>query len=73
MDPISQGLVGATFSQVPVKKNFMLPAAILGFVSGIAADLDVFFVSNNELILLSILDQSYYLFQFSISFIKNFI
>ncbi len=48
MDPISQGLVGATFSQVPVKKNFMLPAAILGFVSGIAADLDVFFVSKND-------------------------
>lgn len=49
MDPISQGVVGASFSQSTVKKTVNLKiATILGFLSGMAPDLDVLIRSEND-------------------------
>ena len=48
MDPISQGVIGATFAQQTTKKNTVLLASLLGFLSGLAPDLDVFIRSNQD-------------------------
>ena len=46
MDPITQGLVGATASQLVSPRKQKLSAAGLGVASGMAADLDVLFKSS---------------------------
>jgi inner membrane protein len=46
MDPISQGVIGATFSQSFFRRKKILPVGIAGAISGMAADLDVFIRSS---------------------------
>ena len=48
MDPLSQGLVGAAASQSFSKRNEMFAASVVGFLSGMAADLDVFIRSEHD-------------------------
>lgn len=42
MDPVTHGLIGASASQSVVSKEQLRPAAIIGLVSAMLADLDVF-------------------------------
>ena len=48
MDPITQGAFGASFSQSFSKKNHILWAGLLGFLSGMTPDLDVFIRSDTD-------------------------
>lgn len=49
MDPISQGVLGAAVSQSVVKeKGHMLPAFIMGWLAGMAADLDILIQSASD-------------------------
>lgn len=48
MDPLSQGVVGASASQVLAKPGQFRVAALLGFLSGLAPDLDVLIRSGND-------------------------
>lgn len=48
MDPLTQGVVGATFSQQPTNKKTILLATLLGFLSGLAPDLDIFIRSEHD-------------------------
>ena len=48
MDPITQGLVGASLSQSVCKKQDLMAAGILGILAGMAADLDVLIRSAND-------------------------
>lgn len=42
MDPVTHGLIGASASQSVVSKEQLRPAAIIGLISAMLADLDVF-------------------------------
>ena len=48
MDPLTQGVVGVTASQLVAKRSQKLIAAALGFFSGMAADLDVLIKSETD-------------------------
>jgi len=48
MDPLSQAVVGASCAQVFSNKKHFISATILGFLAGMAADLDVFIRSNED-------------------------
>lgn len=48
MDPLTQGVLGATASQVVSNSREKILASILGFFSGMAADLDVFIASSTD-------------------------
>ncbi|MBD2858106.1 metal-dependent hydrolase [Spongiibacter sp. KMU-158] len=49
MDPLTQGLLGATAAQnLPGKTRSKVAIAALGFLSGMAADLDVLIRSNSD-------------------------
>lgn len=48
MDPFTQGLVGATATQVFAKRRDVAAAALLGWFSGMAADLDVLIKSDTD-------------------------
>ena len=48
MDPITQGAVGAAFAQSTSKKNNFLQIALIGFLAGLAPDLDVFIQSSDD-------------------------
>lgn len=48
MDPITQGALGASLSQSISNKKQVLVAGILGFLSGMAPDLDVFIRSSTD-------------------------
>jgi inner membrane protein len=49
MDPLSQGLLGAALPQSIVKKNSKLwVVALIGFLSGMAPDLDILIKSNSD-------------------------
>ena len=48
MDPISQGAVGAAFAQSTAKKNNILQVALIGFLAGLAPDLDVLIQSSDD-------------------------
>jgi inner membrane protein len=41
MDPVSQGVIGATFSQSFFQRKKLFPVAIAGAISGMVADLDI--------------------------------
>ena len=41
MDPLSQGTVGAAFAQSAANKNNLLKIGVIGFLAGLAPDLDV--------------------------------
>jgi len=51
MDPISQGTVGAAFAQSIANKNNIVRIGIIGFLAGLAPDLDVLIRSLNDPIL----------------------
>ena len=51
MDPISQGTVGAAFAQSTANKKNILKIGIIGFLAGLAPDLDVLIRSSNDPIL----------------------
>ena len=48
MDPLSQGVIGAVAAQQKTTKNHFVIATILGFLSGMSADLDIFIRSSND-------------------------
>ena len=48
MDPLTQGVVGVTATQIVSTRKEKLLAALLGFFSGMAADLDVLISSSTD-------------------------
>ncbi|OLQ94539.1 metal-dependent hydrolase [Vibrio ponticus] len=48
MDPLTQGVLGASLSQSVSNKNHLLVAGALGMLSGMAPDLDVLIQSSND-------------------------
>ena len=48
MDPLSQGVIGAVAAQQKTTKSHFVIATILGFLSGMSADLDIFIRSSND-------------------------
>jgi inner membrane protein len=48
MDPLSQGVVGMSASQVVASRQEIGAASLLGFLSGMAADLDIFIRSAED-------------------------
>ena len=51
MDPISQGTVGAAFAQSTANKKNILSITVIGFIAGLAPDLDVLIRSSTDPIL----------------------
>ena len=51
MDPVSQGTVGAAFAQSTANKNNFIKISFIGFLAGLAPDLDVLIRSENDPIL----------------------
>jgi inner membrane protein len=51
MDPISQGTVGAAFAQSAANKNNIVKISIVGFLAGLAPDLDVLIRSSTDPVL----------------------
>ena len=51
MDPISQGTVGAAFAQSAANKNNITKISIVGFLAGLAPDLDVLIQSSTDPVL----------------------
>ena len=51
MDPLSQGTVGAAFAQSTANKNNIFKIGIIGFLAGLAPDLDILIRSSNDPIL----------------------
>ena len=50
MDPVSQGTVGAAFAQSTANKNNFIKISFIGFLAGLAPDLDVLIRSENCLL-----------------------
>jgi len=48
MDPLSQGTVGAAFAQPSANKNNIAKIGAVGFLAGLAPDLDVFIRSSTD-------------------------
>ena len=48
MDPISQGTFGGVFSQFFSSKKKLTVATVIGIISGLAPDLDVFIKSSYD-------------------------
>ena len=51
MDPLSQGTVGAAFAQSSASKNNIFKIGVIGFLAGLAPDLDVLIRSSDDPIL----------------------
>jgi len=51
MDPLSQGTVGAAFAQSTANKNNILRIGVIGFLAGLAPDLDILIRSSDDPIL----------------------
>ena len=51
MDPLTQGTVGAAFSQSSADKENILKISVIGFLAGVAPDLDVLIQSSTDPIL----------------------
>ena len=51
MDPVSQGAVGAAFAQSAAKKENIILIGFIGFLAGLAPDLDVLIRSEDDPIL----------------------
>ena len=51
MDPVSQGAVGAAFAQTAAKKENIILIGFIGFLAGLAPDLDVLIRSEDDPIL----------------------
>ena len=52
MDPLSQGVIAAVVAQQKSSKKNLVIATMLGFFSGMAADIDIFFKSDIVTILI---------------------
>ena len=48
MDPLSQGVIGAVAAQQKTNKSHFILATLIGFFSGLAPDIDVFFRSSSD-------------------------
>lgn len=48
MDPLSQGVVGMSAAQSVAKQKQLMVASLIGFLSGMAADLDIFIRSPTD-------------------------
>ena len=48
MDPLTQGVVGAAASQTIARKNTLFIASVVGLLSGLAPDLDIFIRSDKD-------------------------
>ena len=48
MDPISQATVGAAFAQSKANKKNILSISVIGFLAGLAPDLDVLIRSSTD-------------------------
>ena len=51
MDPLSQGTVGAAFAQSTANKNNIFKIGVIGFLAGLAPDLDILIKSSTDPIL----------------------
>jgi len=51
MDPLSQGTVGAAFAQSTASKDTIFKISVIGFLAGLAPDLDVMIQSSTDPIL----------------------
>ena len=51
MDPLSQGTVGAAFAQSAANKTNIVKVSVIGFLAGLAPDLDVFIRSSTDPVL----------------------
>ena len=51
MDPLSQGTVGAAFAQTAANKNNIVKVSIVGFLAGLAPDLDILIQSSTDPVL----------------------
>ena len=51
MDPLSQGTVGAAFAQSVANKNNIFKISVIGFLAGLAPDLDILIKSSTDPIL----------------------
>lgn len=51
MDPVSQGTVGAAFAQSSANKGNIVKVGFIGFLAGLAPDLDVLIRSESDPIL----------------------
>ena len=51
MDPISQGTVGAAFAQSSANRSNIIKIGFIGFLAGLAPDLDVLIRSESDPIL----------------------
>ena len=67
MDPLSQGIVGSVAAQQKSSKEKILLITIIGFLSGMAPDLDVFIRSSHDP-LLAIEFQTIYSFSYFYTF-----
>ena len=48
MDPLTQGIVGAAAAQSLKKKNNIIIITLLGFLAGLAPDIDIFIRSKDD-------------------------
>ncbi len=48
MDPVTQGIVATTAAQTYSKKNNIIIASVIGFLAGLAPDIDIFITSNTD-------------------------
>jgi hypothetical protein len=48
MDPLTQGTVGAAFSQSSADKKNILKIGVIGFLAGLAPDLEVWIQSSTD-------------------------
>lgn len=48
MDPVTHGLIGASATQSIIRKEQLVPAAIIGLISAMLADLDVFITNSAD-------------------------
>ena len=51
MDPLSQGAVGAAFAQSTANKKNIFKISVIGFLAGLAPDLDILINSSTDPIL----------------------
>ena len=51
MDPVSQGTVGAAFAQSSANKTNIVKVGFIGFLAGLAPDLDILIRSESDPIL----------------------
>ena len=68
MDPISQGTFGGVFSQFFSSKKKITVATVIGIISGLAPDLDVFIKSSYDPLLSLRISQAIYSFFYIYTF-----